>query len=227
MIWFITDIDGTITDSNGQLYLPAIREIQSLGKAGILVGLVSGRPYPIVRMLGDYLGLRGPLIAENGGSGFFNDKKFVLGSRRVAEKAIELLRSLIPLEQSWDNSYRETDYALNVGVDIQKLQEILTQNEIEAEVQVSSIMVHIAKKGVTKSAGIKHCLRLAGLEPTGVTVAGDSESDISLFEDFPMSIAPANCTEPIGRLARFRADLGFGEGFCQGIDYLRRIEVLP
>jgi len=227
MPWLITDIDGTITDADGRLHLPAVEGIQRLEKAGVLVGLISGRPYSIVRMLGEYLGLSGPLIAENGGVGFFCGHHFVIGSRRAADEAVEALRGLIPLEPTWDNQCRQTDYALDGGVNVEELKRLLIEKCIQAELQVSSIMVHLAKKGVTKRAGLEYCLKMAGVTTDEVVVAGDSDSDISLFEGFQASLAPANCTEGVRRLAHYRADLAFGEGFCEGIEYFRRMGKLP
>ena len=225
--WLVTDIDGTITDAEGSLYLPAIQEIRRLEEAGIQVGLVSGRPYPMVRLLGEYLGTTGPLIAENGGAGFFLERDFFLGSRSTAEKALEALSGLISLEPTWDNRFRTTDYAINGGVDIQGLRKLVEEKSLELDIHVSSIMVHLATKGVTKRAGLEYCLQMVGMRSTEVAVAGDAESDTSLFEGFEKSIAPANCTDSIGRLALFRSDRPFGEGFCRGINHFRKLGIFP
>ena len=223
MTWVITDIDGTITDARGRLHEPAIKEMQALEDAGVRVGLISGRPYPAVRLLGEYLGVTGPLIAENGGIGFFERREFVLGSRQLAEDAINRLSPLIALRATWDTRYRETDYALDTDVDLIKLRQLIADHSIEVELQVSSIMLHLAKKGVTKRVALQHCLHFSGIDVADVVVAGDSDSDVSLFEGFPKSIAPANCTAQIRSLAHFRAKLAFGAGFCEGIEHLREI----
>src|SRR5689334_9163143 len=95
--WLITDIDGTITDSQGLLDLGTLQLLRQLEQDGIQVGLVSGRPYPMVRMLGEYLGLTGPLIAENGGVGFYDGEQFESGSRVIVEEAAQRFQAVLPI----------------------------------------------------------------------------------------------------------------------------------
>lgn len=225
--WLITDIDGTITDSDGRIHLPAASELQHLERCGVPVGLATGRPYGIVRVLGEYLGLTGPLIAENGGVGYFRGRRFVLGSRRVAQDALALLSRSVALVPTWDNEIRLTDVALECGVDVAHIQTLLSNGGADVDIHESSIMIHIGKRGVTKRAALEHCADVAGLTPGDIAVAGDSNSDLSLFEGFPTSVAPANCTEELGKLARIRSNLLGGEGFCDGLAQLRRAGALP
>lgn len=225
--FLVTDIDGTITNAQGFLHTQAVAEMQSLERAGVCVGLVSGRPYPAVRVLGEYLGLTGPLIAENGGIGFFDGTEWVLGSKQPVEEVVSVLARLMPIQPTWDTRYRGTDYALDRTIDAERIREVLIDSGFDVELHVSSIMIHIAKKGVTKRAGLERCLEVANITHEAVVVAGDADSDLSLFEGFSVSIAPANCTKPIAGLASYRASASFGEGFCEAISHLRHIGILP
>jgi phosphoglycolate phosphatase (TIGR01487 family) len=225
--WVVTDIDGTITDSEGRLDLAACEQLRGLETTGIRVGLISGRPYPMVRMLGEYLGISGPLIAENGGAGWFAGKQFELGSRTVTENAARQLLTATPIEPTWDNEWRVTDFALEPSASIPTIESLISKWNLEIELHVSSIMIHLSRKGINKCVGVEYCMTQAGLEHDEVIVCGDAKSDLSLFEGFRHSIAPANSCEAVVKRAGFCAPSAFGEGFCEGLEYYRKRGYLP
>ena len=225
--WFITDIDGTVTDEADRLHFGAMQEVRRLEDRGLPVGLVSGRPYPMVRMLGEYLGLSGPLIAENGGIGFYEGREILLGSREAAQSAAAELGRSLALPPSWDNAWRVTDFALSREVDLDALRRLIDGRDLGIELQVSSLMVHLGRRGATKGTALRRWAEVSGLVPDEILVAGDSDSDLSLFREFRGNLAPANCTEEIGRLAAYRALAPFGVGFCEGVEHFRRAGRLP
>ena len=63
-----TDIDGTLTIDRSSEFIPieAMEFMRRLEDYGVLVSLVSANALPIIVGLRRYLGLRGPVIAENG-----------------------------------------------------------------------------------------------------------------------------------------------------------------
>jgi phosphoglycolate phosphatase (TIGR01487 family) len=217
MNWLVTDIDGTITDAEGRLDENALRELQALERSGVSVGLISGRPYPLVRILGEYLGVSGPLIAENGGVGVWRHEEFILGSRRVAEDALRVVQQEMQVAATWDSRFRETDVAIDCPVDVDQMRRIFQKHGTAVDMHVSSIMVHLSKAGVSKRTGLEHACAMAGIDHDSVIVAGDADSDIPMFEGFRNSIAPANCTPGIAALAKFRAAASHGAGFCEGL----------
>jgi len=225
--WVVTDIDGTITDESGMLDLEVLSELRQLEKTGIRVGLVSGRPYPMIRMLGEYLGLTGPLIAENGGAGLWLGETFQLGCREVAEKSAGELGNWISIEPTWDNQWRLTDFAIKPTVRLEELKRLVTDLQLDIDLHVSSIMIHLAKSGVNKGTAIEFCMSQAGLENDEIIVAGDAWSDVSLFERFRLSIAPSNSCEPVTDRAGFCAEDSFAQGFRQGIQHYRNLGFLP
>ena len=225
--WVITDIDGTITDSLGRLDLAACQQLRALEQTGVRVGLISGRPYPMVRILGEYLGITGPLIAENGGVGLFSGKRFELGSRTVTENAARQLLSATPIEATWDNEWRVTDFAIEPSASIPTLESLISKWNLDIQLHVSSIMIHLSRKGVNKCVGVEYCMTEAGLEHQNVIICGDAKSDLSLFEAFKHSIAPANSCEAVVNSAGFCAASAFGNGFCEGLEYYRKRGYLP
>lgn len=224
--WVITDIDGTITDSRGVLDLSACQLLRELEASGTQVGLVTGRPYPMVRMLAEYLGLSGPLIAENGGVGFYAGEHFESGSRVVVEDAARRFQTVLPIEPTWDNDWRVTDFAIEPSVSVESLEELIDKWNLEVELHVSSIMIHLSRKKVNKASGIEFFMRRAGVEHDEVIVAGDASSDLSLFEAFKYNIAPANSCEGVINKAGFCAARSFGPGFCEGIEHYRQLGYL-
>lgn len=217
MKMLITDIDGTITDEAGRIFWPAVESMRAMQRKGIIVGLVSGRPFSSVRLLGEYFGLAGPLIGENGGAGRLNDIDFTLGSRTIATNAVAVLSRQFELTPTWDDRYRDTDCAFEKIVDEESLRNIVDSGYLDVEVHVSSIMIHIARKGVSKRTGVEHCCRILGIDPGQVVVAGDSDSDLSLFEGFGLSVAPANSTPAILSRATVKSERAYGAGFCDGL----------
>jgi phosphoglycolate phosphatase len=224
MTWLVTDIDGTITDSEGRLDVNAVQTLRNLEAAGVKVGLITGRPYPVVRLLGEYLGVSGPLIGENGGAGVWKEEEFILGDRRIAEEAMDVLREQMHLMPTWDSRYRATDIAIDAPVDIEQVLRLFDAAAITVDLHVSSIMVHISKAGVTKRAGLERACAMAGMDPASVIVAGDADSDAAMFEGFPRSIAPGNSTTRIRELASFCAPSAYGAGFCEGVQQLLRTD---
>ncbi len=221
--WLITDVDATITGQRGELSLAAAREMRRLEERGISVGLVSGRPYPMIRMLGEYLGLSGPLIAENGGVAFCGGETLVLGDRSAAEESVRGVARHMTLAPAWDNAWRMTDYAVTVGPDVAEVRRLASG----ADVHVSSMMIHFSQRGVDKASAVTRCLGLLGGRKSQVLVAGDSGSDLSLFERFEQSIAPANASEEIATRAAYLAASPYAEGFVEGIEHFRRRGLLP
>ena len=225
--WLITDIDGTITDSQGLLALDACKQLRILEGSGVRVGLISGRPYPMVRMLGEYLGVTGPLIAENGGVGLFLGQRFEIGSRIVTKNAARQLQSATPIQPTWDNEWRVTDFAIEPCASIEIIEQLIGRWNLDIELHVSSIMIHLSKKGINKRVGLEFCMADAGFEHDEVIVCGDAKSDFSLFEGFKHSIAPANSCEAVVNKAGFCATSAFGQGFCEGLEYYRKKGYLP
>jgi len=225
--WLVTDVDGTITDHQGQLDLRAVTELRRLESRGISVGLISGRPYPMMLILGEYLGVTGPLIAENGGIGIYGGETFEIGSRSVVMGAVDQLEELTPLRPAWDNQWRITDYALSMDVDEIKLEGLVRSLELPIDIQVSSIMVHLGKRGINKSTGLMYCLNLAKIDSNEVVIVGDSSTDLPLFERFSVNLAPANCCKKVREIAMFCASSSYGKGFVEGVQFLGKQGYLP
>ena len=112
-----TDIDGTLTTDRSSEVIPveAIEFMRRLESRGVLVSLVSANALPVIVGLKRYLGLKGPVIAENGALIFINESYESLtkySARDVLEEVLRKLGSYV--ENSWQNNFRLHDYALKV-----------------------------------------------------------------------------------------------------------------
>ena len=63
----LSDVDGTLVDSDKRLTDASVRAARKLGQAGILLALTSGRPPRGMSMLIEPLDLKTPIAAFNGG----------------------------------------------------------------------------------------------------------------------------------------------------------------
>ncbi len=232
----VSDVDGTITDSDGSIS-PLIRElIEQLARQGIGFGLASGRTLPRLEMVAQNLEVTGPLIAENGGVAKLKIKDGLLDlgySRQPALKAFETLKRLYPeaIEERQDNKDRLTEVSIWAhGLEIAELRRHLE----DVELFDSGYMLHLTQKGVSKGNTLRRILEKIDekLTPEDVLVLGDSPTDVSLFRLFPNSVfIPNPRVQPEERsmlesLASYYTDLASGEGFIQVISYILKVRSL-
>ena len=63
----MVDIDGTLTDKNKIIFTKGIEALRLVQDKGTSVSIASGNVLPVAYGLSTYIGLKGPIIAENGG----------------------------------------------------------------------------------------------------------------------------------------------------------------
>ena len=78
----VTDIDGSLTDSKRRISTRAIEALRVLEDRGICVMLASGNVLPLAYGLSSFIGISGPVIAENGGVVFYNYEVKYLADRK-------------------------------------------------------------------------------------------------------------------------------------------------
>lgn len=234
----MTDVDGTLTDESDSISSVVLKSIRRLEDGGVVVGLVSGRTLPGLESLASDLGIRGPIIAENGGvaklkvSGELVDMGY---SRKPALEALGKLRTLFPdaIEEREDNRYRMVDVVLwSHGVDVNKLRRHLD----DAELVDSGYILHLVQKGVSKGKTLIMLLQHIAdgrLSPADIMVFGDSQTDLSLFETFPHSVLivnPRHAPEHMGRLhnvCKYISELSLGDGFAQVASHIMDGRISP
>ena len=91
----VVDIDGTLTDNNKVMSTKAIDVLRAVQNSGTYVCLASGNTLPVAYGVSTYLGLKGPIIAENGGIVCQGENVYRLFSPELPEKAYEYLETKI------------------------------------------------------------------------------------------------------------------------------------
>ena len=81
----ILDVDGTITDQNRIISTKAIESIRAAEQNGTVVSLISGNVIPVMYALKIFLGINGPVFAENGFEAIFPKNVIMRGQFLVED----------------------------------------------------------------------------------------------------------------------------------------------
>lgn len=222
----MADIDGTLNEGGDTVIPQIIEVVLGLEAKGILVGLVSGRTGPMLQKMAALLDINGPLISENGALARLTPSSVPLDlgySRQPAATALARLYDLYPgkISERWDNNERLIDIVFQAeGIPIEEL-----RNQVpDVQVLDSRYIMHLMQKGISKGKTLLDILPLiAGgkIKTDEVMVAGDSTTDLSLFELFPVSVLVRNPRIPqeesmmLQKNALYISDQEQGYGFAE------------
>jgi len=192
----MADIDGTLNEGGDEVIPEVTQTVLKLEAKGILVGLVSGRTGPMLQKMAGLLDINGPLIAENGAIARLSPTSTPLElgySKQPAATALAKLKHLYPgrITERWDNSERLVDIVFQAeGVPIEELRRQLP----DVQVLDSRYIMHLMQKGISKGQTLLNILPKveSNIGVDEVIVAGDSATDLSLFENFPRSVLVRN-----------------------------------
>ncbi|MCX6013249.1 MAG: HAD hydrolase family protein [Chloroflexi bacterium] len=224
----MTDVDGTLIAGGSTLGPEVVNSFHDLEKRGIKVGLISGRSIPFIDLWAGETGIRGPMVAENGGMARLNGKLLNLGySREPALKAFKKLKQLFPesITGREDNDYRFVDVVVRSEIPPGKLRTYLDD---EVQIIDSGYIMHIMQRQISKGNTLLELLpRLDPvISPEEVMVFGDSPTDASLFELFPHSVLIKNGRQPLSevkklqKIACYESEHNYGDGFAEVIAYM-------
>jgi HAD superfamily hydrolase (TIGR01484 family) len=233
------DLDDTFLD-RGRLLLPAYDALARLAAAGLRLGVVTGRP----ASLGRVVVTQWPVdfaITENGAVAFVNDRgrALCLDASTEAERTarrerlaaiareIELSFGISPTE---DNPGRMSDFSLdiaefaNVEDSVARAAEALARARGAFTLR-SSIHLHLSHTGTDKASGAVRLLHERfGEDPTAslarYAFIGDSENDAACFAAFHTTIAVANLSGRPSIVPRFVTRAARAEGFKEAADTL-------
>ena len=213
------DIDGTLADDSRQVNLDAIAALRKVQDSGVPVMLASGNVLPIAYALSNYLGLTGPIIAENGGIVCHKQKIWVLGDPKAPLKAYDYLRTKMAAERLFTDKWRETEVGLKREVNLEKVKEIL--KDWEVQVETTGWAVHIMQKGMDKFVGVKKGCELLGISAKDAAAIGDSDNDEMMIRECGWGIAVGNAFDGTKRAAAFVAKGSNGTGVVEALEWLR------
>ncbi len=212
------DVDGTLADDSRRVSLEAVAALRAVQDSGVPVMLASGNVLPIAYALANYLGFKGPIIAENGGIVCHNQKVWILGDAKEPRKAYEYLRTKMEAERLFTDRWRETEVGLKREVDLEKVTELLKDRPVD--VQTTGWAVHIMERGMNKFHGVEKACEILGIEPRDVAAIGDSDNDELMITECGYGIAVGNAFEGTKRVASFVARGHDGAGVVEGLVWL-------
>jgi len=216
------DVDGTLADDSRRINLDAVRALRRVQDSGVPVMLASGNVLPIAYSLSNYLGLTGPIIAENGGIVCHEQKIYVLGDPRGPLKAYKHLQTKMDADRLFTDKWRETEVGLKREVSLDKVKDIL--KDWDVEVETTGWAVHIMKKGMNKLVGIRKGCDLLGISVKEVAAIGDSDNDEMMIRECGWGIAVANAFDGTKSAASYVSRNKNGLGVLEALEWLRLIE---
>jgi len=214
----VVDIDGTLTDQNRMILIEGIQALREVQKRGVHVCIASGNVLPVTYGLSLYLGMKGPIIAENGGVVSYREEIFQLNEGLMAEKAYEFLRTKMPVERLFTDNWRRTEVALKRSCDLDKVKNILEGWDVEVE--ATGFAIHIMDSGHSKMNGVIKAADLLGISIDEFAAFGDSDNDVPMLRGCSVGVAVANASEAAKRAADYIAKEKHAQGVVEGLRYL-------
>ena len=221
-----TDIDATLTDAQRVLSLAAVEALRLTESSGVPVLLVSGNVLPMCHSLNVYLGLSGPVVAENGGVVFWKrgPRLELLKDRREADRGYEYINKRYPVKKILTDRWRETELAIEEGgVEIERIRKLVKEGGFNLYVNSTGYGIHIMEPGLSKLKGLEIAASWLGLGLGDILAIGDSEADMEFLEHCGKSGVPGNASPEVKAKADFSARFPFGEGT---VEILRHFKVI-
>jgi phosphoglycolate phosphatase (TIGR01487 family) len=180
------------------------------------VMLATGNVLPVAFGLSAFLGVKGPVIAENGGLVYYKEQIYKLQSIETPVRAGEYLKERMPeAERLFTDNWRETEVGLKRSADLDKVKKILF--EWPVEIEATGFAIHIMEPGHSKLKGVLKGCELLGIHPQQVLAIGDSDNDVRLMRGVGQSVAVGNASLLAKQAATFVADSSHVEGVMEGL----------
>lgn len=215
------DVDGTLTDNSRRVGLEAVAALRSVADSGVPVMLASGNVLPIAYAISTYLGLKGPVIAENGGIVCHEQKIWRLGDPRAAKAAYKHLLTKMDAPRLFTDKWRVTEIGLRPIVKLEDVKRIV--RGFDVDVQTSGYAIHIMTKGMNKFVGVRKSCEILGISVNGVAAIGDSDNDMTMIRECGFGVAVGNAFEGTKRVASHVTKGANSAGVVEGLEWLRLI----
>jgi phosphoglycolate phosphatase len=194
--------------------------IQRLTEAGIPVVLATGNVLPIALALQRFLGIRGPIIAENGGVLYRREAERDvverLADRRVALAAFrQLLRAGLPVRRLFTDRWRESEVAIEEGVSLRKIRSVLRGTSVFVE--STGFAIHLMERGAGKLPALRRALRPLGLAPEDCLAIGDGDNDVAMFRASAWAVSFPSGSPRARRAADYVTRSEYGDGFVEAV----------
>ncbi len=216
----VTDVDGTITDGHRRLHLGAVDRLRQISAAGRPVILATGNVLPIALALHRFLGLNGPIVAENGGLIYRRDgdreRVERVADQRVALDAYRRLRRAgLPVRRLFTDRWRETEVALEPTVPERRLRAVLAGRPVLVE--GTGFAHHLMQRGVGKLPALRRALAPLGLQPSDCLVLGDGDNDVAMLRAAGWAVSFPGGSRRARSAADYVTRADHGDGFVEAV----------
>ncbi|HTP55020.1 MAG TPA: phosphoglycolate phosphatase [Thermoplasmata archaeon] len=216
----VTDVDGTLTDARRRLDPQALAWIHRLEAHGLPVVLATGNVLPIALALHRFLGLSGPIVAENGGVVYDRrdgvDRVERLADRAVAEKAFRRLqRAKLPVRRLFTDRWRESEVALEPNVSLARIRRAL--GDLPVFVEATGFAIHLMEQRAGKLPALVRILASRGLALEECVVLGDGDNDVAMLRAAGFGVSFPSGSRRARTAAGYVTRARFGRGFVEGL----------
>jgi phosphoglycolate phosphatase (TIGR01487 family) len=219
----VCDVDGTITDNRKCIQALGIETLRQVQENGYTVSLCSGNVLPVAFGLSTFIGLKGPVIAENGGLVSYKEQIFQLHSDETAKKAYAYLKTKMPeVERLFTDNWRKTEVAVKRSSDLESVRTALKGWNVEIE--ATGFAIHIMEPGHSKVDGVRKACQILGIDISEVVAVGDSDNDVKMLSQCGYGIAVGNATGPAKEAADFVCKASHSEGVAEGLAHLGMLD---
>ena len=225
--FFAIDIDGTLTlNGNGAVNLDALAKLRYLVNLGYKVIFVTGRSSLEAFILAVYGGTTPIAIGENGGVITTSPEEHrLLASKDNCLRGFNVLTESIKGVMRKPVFPRMTEIVLERSFDLNEGNKILRENDLDLKLVDSYYAYHINEIKINKGFGLAILLKSLDIESEEVVAVGDSETDISMFEQSKYSFTFENSGENVRKKATHLVSGTKGEGLINAIDLIMRGKV--
>lgn len=206
------DIDGTITDAKRRADLEAVELLRHLSEK-LTVVLTSGNVLPVAFGIRQFIGLKGPIIAENGGVVLYNDKVETLGTIAEVELFFREAKKQMEMERIFTDRWRLTEIAVSPDMDYEKIVEL--SKNFRVRIERTGFAIHIMPENVSKARAMEYICKKLGMKLEECIAVGDGDNDAEMLEIAGFSGAPANASDLAKRKAKYVAKNSHGKGFIE------------
>ncbi len=216
----ITDIDGTLTGPDRVLDPEATEYLRRLSAGGVPVLLATGNVLPVALAIQRSIGLRSPIVAENGGMIYERhaqgERIERLADRRIAWEAFRAARRAgLPVRRLFTDRWRETEVALEPTVAPATIARAVRPRPVLVE--GTGFAVHLMQRGAGKHVALERVLRRLGISWSECLVAGDGDNDVGMFRSAGWAVSFRSVSPRARRAADYVARASFAAGFVEGL----------
>ncbi len=215
------DIDGTLTDNRRHISTVAIDTLRKVEEMGIPVILASGNVLPITWGLARFLGVTGPVVAENGGLVCYKDTVYELSDGGEALKIYARLKEQEGVERLFTDQWRRTEVVMKPdSIDVSRIRELVGDTELA--VVETGFGTHLMSMNVSKYTALLRACELIDVDITEVMALGDGQNDAEMILHAGVGVAVANARDEVKAVADYVTEAPNGDGVVEALTkYLR------